>query len=326
MVFVFDDMELDPVAFELRRAGVRVPLEPQVFDVLAHLLSHRDRIVGKDELMDAVWGGRFVSETAVTSRIKQARRAVGDNGRSQRVIRTVHGRGYRFVAEASERDEQAPARPDPASISRSASDGPQGSGQDAPIRYAVTDGLNIAYQVTGQGDRDIVLVPGFVSHLELDWADPRHAHFLDRLAASGRLIRFDKRGTGMSDRPPGVPDLETRMRDVLAVMDATGSRRAVLVGYSEGGPMAALLAATHPDRVEALVLYGAYAARTPARTTRGRRSRRSVTGTASGWRPTGAGRRTCGPWPLRPTMRWHGGGVGGPGPRRRPEPSGRWWR
>ena len=196
--------------------------------------------------MDAVWGGRFVSETAVTSRIKQARRAVGDDGRSQRVIRTVHGRGYRFVAEASERDGQAPARPDPASSSRSASDGPPGTGQDAPIRYAVTDGLNIAYQVTGHGDRDIVLVPGFVSHLELDWADPRHAHFLDRLAASGRLIRFDKRGTGMSDRPPGVPDLETRMRDVLAVMDATGSRRAVLVGYSEGGPMAVAVGGDPP--------------------------------------------------------------------------------
>ncbi|HZB48495.1 MAG TPA: alpha/beta fold hydrolase [Mycobacteriales bacterium] len=269
MVFVFDDMELDPAVFELRRGGVRVPLEPQVFDVLAHLLAHRDRVVGKDELMDAVWGGRFVSETAVTSRIKQARRAVGDDGRSQRVIRTVHGRGYRFVAEATERDESDPARPGsaagPASGGLAPVSGPDGSpgaGPAARIRYAVTDGLNIAYQVTGHGDRDIVLVPGFVSHLELDWADPRHEHFLNRLSASGRLIRFDKRGTGMSDRPPGVPDLETRIRDVLAVMDATGSRRAVLVGYSEGGPMATLFAATHPHRVEALVLYGAYAART----------------------------------------------------------------
>jgi pimeloyl-ACP methyl ester carboxylesterase len=100
-----------------------------------------------------------------------------------------------------------------------------------------------------------------VSHLEIDWADPRHAHFLDRLAGFGRLIRFDKRGTGLSDRPDGLPDLETRMHDVLAVMDAAGSRRAVLFGYSEGGPMATLFAAVHPDRVEALVLYGSYAKR-----------------------------------------------------------------
>src|SRR4029450_6780468 len=99
---------------------------------------------------------------------------------------------------------------------------------------------------------DLVLVSGFVSHLELDWADPRHAHFLDRLGTFGRLIRFDKRGTGMSDRPIGLPDLETRMHDVLAVMDAAGSRRAVLCGYSEGGPMAVLMAALHPERGGAL--------------------------------------------------------------------------
>ena len=101
-----------------------------------------------------------------------------------------------------------------------------------------------------------MLVAGFVSHLELDWADPRHAAFLDRLATFGRLIRFDKRGTGMSDRPNDLPDLETRMHDVLSVMDAAGCRRAVLFGYSEGGPMAILMAAMHPERVEALVLYG----------------------------------------------------------------------
>jgi pimeloyl-ACP methyl ester carboxylesterase len=135
---------------------------------------------------------------------------------------------------------------------------------DVPIRYAVSDGLHIAYQVTGGGDVDIVLIPGFVSHLELDWAHASHAHFLDRLGSMGRLIRFDKRGTGMSDRPIGLPDLEVRMHDVLAVMDAARSERAVLCGYSEGGPMAVLMAATHPERVSALVLYGSYARRTRA--------------------------------------------------------------
>ncbi|MFI7063356.1 alpha/beta fold hydrolase [Kribbella sp. NPDC050124] len=233
------DLEFDPVLFEVRRGGVPVPLEPQAFDVLAYLVSHRDRVVAKEELMDGVWGGRFVSETAVTSRIKQVRRALGDDGHSQRMIRTLHGRGYRFVA------------PVDASEPRAAE----------PVRYTVSDGLHIAYQVSGGGDLDLVLISGFVSHLELDWADPRHAHFLHRLGTMGRLIRFDKRGTGMSDRPSGLPDLETRMHDVLAVMDAVGSQRAVLVGYSEGGPMAILCAATHPERVAGLVLYGAYAKR-----------------------------------------------------------------
>lgn len=236
-------LELDETLFELRRDGRAVPLEPQAFDVLVHLVEHRDRVVAKEELMDAVWRGRFVSETAVTSRIKQVRRALGDDGRSQAVVRTVHGRGYRFVGTVEEGGAVAP-RP--------------------PVRYTVTDGLHIAYQVTGGGPVDLVLISGFVSHLDLDWDDPRHVRLLDGLGSLGRLIRFDKRGTGMSDRPAGVPDLETRMHDVLAVMAAAGSERAVLVGYSEGVPMALLMAALHPERVRGLVLYAGYARRTRA--------------------------------------------------------------
>jgi pimeloyl-ACP methyl ester carboxylesterase len=94
------------------------------------------------------------------------------------------------------------------------------------VHYAQSDDLQIAYQVTGQGERDIVLVAGFVSHLELDWGDLRHAGFLDRLSSFGRLIRFDKRGTGMSDRPLDLPDMETRMHDVLAVRRRAGPGRA----------------------------------------------------------------------------------------------------
>ena len=193
--------------------------------MLVYLVSHRDRVVPKEELMDAIWGGRFVTETAVTSRIKQVRRArrrrrpgpAGDPDRARPrlpVRRTGAGR----------RDGR-PSRPDGLT-------GPVG-----PVRYTTSDGLHIAYQVSGRTDGvgpDIVLISGFVSHLELDWEDPRHAHFLHRLGSMGRLIRFDKRGTGMSDRPPGVPDLETRIHDVLAVMDAVGSRRAVLVRLLRG--------------------------------------------------------------------------------------------
>jgi DNA-binding winged helix-turn-helix (wHTH) protein/pimeloyl-ACP methyl ester carboxylesterase len=254
MVFAFEGLELDLAAYELRRGSSPVPMEPQTFDVLAYLVRHRDRVVPKEELMDEVWHGRFISESAVTSRIKQARRALGDDGQSQRMIRTLHGRGYRFVADVAERAvaPEGPSRPTVADTAPS------------PVQYTVSDGLNIAYQVTGDGDLDIVLIPGFVSHLEQDWGDPRHARFLSRLAAFGRLIRFDKRGTGMSDRPAGVPDLETRMHDVLAVMDAAASTRAALFGYSEGGPMSVLCAATHPERVSSLILYGAYAKRTRA--------------------------------------------------------------
>jgi len=131
----------------------------------------------------------------------------------------------------------------------------------APIRYARSGEVNIAYQVTGDGPFDLVLVPGFFSHLEIDIEHPRSAHFIDRLGSFARLIRFDKRGTGLSDRNVGLPDFETRMDDVRAVMDAVGSTSASRLGYSEGGPMCVLFAATYPERTRALVLYGTYAKR-----------------------------------------------------------------
>jgi pimeloyl-ACP methyl ester carboxylesterase len=129
------------------------------------------------------------------------------------------------------------------------------------VRYAKSGDVNIAFEVTGAGPFDLVLVSGFVSHLDSDWAHPESARFLERLGVFGRLIRFDKRGTGLSDRSVGLPDLEARMDDVRTVMDAVGSERAVLFGYSEGGPMSVLFAATYPQRTMSLVLYGTYAKR-----------------------------------------------------------------
>jgi pimeloyl-ACP methyl ester carboxylesterase len=130
-----------------------------------------------------------------------------------------------------------------------------------PTRYARSGDVNIAYQVVGEGPLDLVYVPGWVSHLDLNWEEPTYARFLERLASFSRLILFDKRGTGLSDRVPvgELPTLEQRMDDVRAVMDATGSQQASLFGASEGGPMCALFAATYPERVRSLVMYGSYA-------------------------------------------------------------------
>src|ERR1700752_30567 len=112
-------------------------------------------------------------------------------------------------------------------------------------RYADSGGVNIAYQVLGDGPRDLVFVMGWVSNIEGFWEEPTLSRFLTRLASFSRLILFDKRGTGLSDRVTGVPSLEVRMDDVRAVLDAVGSRRAALFGYSEGGAMSALFAATY---------------------------------------------------------------------------------
>jgi len=132
-------------------------------------------------------------------------------------------------------------------------------------RYALTDdGVHIAYQVLGQGDRDIVFVPGLMSHLDLLWEGADTAGFYQRLATLGRLILFDKRDTGLSDRAVGDLSLQERMADVRAVLRAAGSARAVLFGYSEGAPMSILFAATYPEQVTALILGSAAARWFPA--------------------------------------------------------------
>jgi class 3 adenylate cyclase len=130
-------------------------------------------------------------------------------------------------------------------------------------RYARSGDVSIAYQVVGDGPFDLVYVPGFVSNIELMWEEPGLARFLERLASFSRLILFDKRGTGLSDPVPndGLPTLEERMDDVRAVMDAVGSKRAALLGHSEGGNMCVLFSATHPERTTALLLVGSYAKR-----------------------------------------------------------------
>jgi pimeloyl-ACP methyl ester carboxylesterase/class 3 adenylate cyclase len=126
------------------------------------------------------------------------------------------------------------------------------------VQYAKSGDVNIAYQVTGEGPFDLVFVPGYVTHLELHWAIPSFSPFLEKLSSFSRLIRFDKRGTGMSDRVSGAPTLETRMDDVRAVMDAVGSRRAAFYGLSEGAAMSILFAATYPERTAALIVRSAF--------------------------------------------------------------------
>ncbi|MER9144253.1 alpha/beta fold hydrolase [Mesorhizobium sp. M0871] len=142
-----------------------------------------------------------------------------------------------------------------------AGEGPDLSGQlmRPSTHYVKSAGINIAYQVTGEGPIDLMYVPGWVSNVDLAWSSPRLAHVFQRLGSFCRLIRMDKRGTGLSDRNVGLPTLEDRMEDVRAVLDAIGSKRTVLFGSSEGGPMCMLFAATYPERTAALVLNGAYA-------------------------------------------------------------------
>src|SRR5689334_8249307 len=128
-----------------------------------------------------------------------------------------------------------------------------------PIRYTKSGDVSIAYQVFGQGPLDLVLIPGWVSNIEIFWEQPAVVRFLTRLASFSRVILLDKRGTGLSDRVAEMPNLETRMDDVRAVLDAVKSEHAALFGYSEGGVLCALFAATYPTRTTGLIMHASYA-------------------------------------------------------------------
>ena len=134
-----------------------------------------------------------------------------------------------------------------------------------PVRYVRNGSVNIAYQVVGQGPVDVLMIPGWTSHLLIEWEEPTFVRFMERLTSFARLVRFDKRGTGLSDRPPGVATLEERMEDAHAVLDGAGLERAAVFGWSEGGPMSILFAATYPERTLGLVLWrgGVRTARAP---------------------------------------------------------------
>jgi len=247
LIFVFGDCALDLDRFELRRAGQLRPVEPQVFDLLAVLIRERHRVVSKEELRDTVWGNRFVSESALTSRIKAARQAIGDDGRSQRLIRTARGRGYQFVAQV---DETAQA-------DSAANVSPAPPVQE--IRFCTAgDGTRLAYATSGTGP-PLVKAANWLSHLDYDWESPVWRHWLAELSRRFLLVRYDERGCGLSDWDIGRFSFDDWVDDLEAVIDAAGLNRFPLLGISQGGPVAIAYAVRHPRRVTHLVLLGSYA-------------------------------------------------------------------
>jgi pimeloyl-ACP methyl ester carboxylesterase len=247
MIYAFGDCALDLRRYELRRDGVTRKVEPQVFDVLALLVRERDRVVPKEEILDSIWGDRFVSESALTSRIKALRRALGDDGKAQRYIRTVHGRGYQFVAKVSERHDAAPSGREPAQLP------PQ------EIRFCTAyDGARLAYATMGEGP-PLVKAANWLSHLDYDWESPIWRHSLYELSRRFRLVRFDQRGCGLSDWDVPEISFDAWVRDLETVVDAAGLERFPLLGISQGGPVAIAYAVRHPERVSHLVLLGAFA-------------------------------------------------------------------
>ena len=250
MVFTFESCQLDPARFELRRGGTAVHVEPQVFEVLVYLVTHRDRVVPKTELLDAMWGDRFVSDSTLTSRLKAARKAIGDDGRGQRLIATVHGVGYRFVAAVADEDHAATTEAEAGTAGRATQE----------IRYCTSpDGVRIAWASTGSG-----AAAGQGRELA-DTSRPG--------VGQPDLGALDRRAVGRSPPDPVRRAWLRPFRLGRARHSAStpGSRtsswwwtRSVSTGSRcSGCPRAArsriAYAVRHPERVTRIVLVGAYA-------------------------------------------------------------------
>ena len=244
MIYAFSEVELNTDRHLLTRRGEVISVEPQVFDILRILAENAGVLVTKDQLMDEVWGGRIVSEATVGARINAARSAVGDNGKEQAVIRTVPRRGFELVADVTivAPDEQ--------------------TGVDTPhqtVRYAsATDGRSIAWSSAGDG-KPVLLSWHHLTHLELDWSSQLVGPFYQALASKRRVIRFDNRGTGLSDPLNASDTFDHHVEDICAVADSAGLERFPIVALLQGAAFAIRFAARHPERVSRLVLINCYA-------------------------------------------------------------------
>jgi pimeloyl-ACP methyl ester carboxylesterase len=236
----FGAYELDVARRELRVSGDVLPLQPQVLAVLAYLVAHRDRVVPKDELLRALWPDAIVTDASLQRAVSLARRALRPQDRG--LLRTHARKGYRFVGEVTA------AEPD-------ATD----EAAERPPSYVRCGDVHVGYRVVGSGPVDVVLVLGWSlsmrAALELHGA----AELVRALSARARVVLFDKRGTGASDRVKAMPSLSQRVEDLRALLDEVRSPGAILVGFSEGGPLALTFAATRPEKVRGLVLVGAFA-------------------------------------------------------------------
>jgi DNA-binding winged helix-turn-helix (wHTH) protein/alpha-beta hydrolase superfamily lysophospholipase len=262
VIFRFENHVLDADRRELSRGSEQIAVEPQVFDLLLYLVQNRERVVSKDDLIAAVWDGRIVSDSTLTSRINAARKALGDSGKEQRLIRTVARKGLRFVGDVEDADAPREAG---ASIEAQLTAARQAPRQTIQFCTAA-DGVRIAYAAVGDGP-PLVKTGHWLTHLEHDWNSPIWSPHLRELAASYRLIRYDARGNGLSDWQVADFSFDARVRDLETVIDAAGPDRFPLLGMSQGCAVSIAYAIRHPQRVSHLVLYGGFA--------RGRRRRGS---------------------------------------------------
>ncbi len=259
MLLRFGDCELDGNRRELRRRAKLVHVQPQVFDLLVYLVTHRDRVVSKDQMVEAVWQGRFVSDVTLNSRINSARHAIGDDGKRQALIRTVPRRGFRFVGELVDASPVTGAGVETPNSEQPLETKTRSIAPSQDVRFCrSSDGVNLALASCGSGF-PIVKTGTWLTHIQHDWNSPIWSPLFQRLGEHFRLVRYDPRGCGLSDRDPEQISFEGFVRDLETVTDALGLERFALLGTSQGAAVSIAYAARHPDRVSHLVLSGGYA-------------------------------------------------------------------
>jgi DNA-binding winged helix-turn-helix (wHTH) protein/pimeloyl-ACP methyl ester carboxylesterase len=244
----FGPFHLDVRERRLSRGGEVIPLRLKVFDTLLVLVENAGRLVTKQELLDTVWPETTVEENNLNHNVSVLRKALGEKATGQQYIETVPRVGYRFAA------------PVDAAVAQTGASAASTAKVRQEIRYCTTsDGVRLAYASTGNGP-PLVKASNWLTHLDFEWGSPIWRHWYTALSRHHRLVRYDERGNGMSQRD--VPDVsfETWVRDLETVVDAAGLDRFPLLGISRGGPIAIAYAVKHPERVTQLVLYGAFAA------------------------------------------------------------------
>lgn len=248
--YSFGPFRLEPTERRLTQDGALVPLQPKQFDTLVVLVANAGRLVRKDEILSAVWGDSVVEEGNLSHHVSVLRKALGTGRTDQRYIETVPTRGYRFAGRVTIREEAA----------RTAHAGPESGPGEQEIRLtSASDGARIAYAVAGQGP-PLVKTANWLNHLEFDWHSPVWRHLMRELSSRHTFVRYDERGNGLSDWAVDDISFEAFVRDLEAVVEASGLDRFALLGISQGCAVSIAYAVRHPERVSRLVLHGGYAA------------------------------------------------------------------
>ena len=254
MLYQFNRITIDTSKILILDGQRSVPLNSIAYDVLIYLIENRERVVPREELLKNIWKDKVVTDSALGARIKDVRKATGDSGERQRVIKTVHGRGYQFISNLNV------SAPESSSGLRRKINKPKMSlSNQSSIKYCYSqDGVKIAHTHVGSGS-PLVVTGSWMTHLKEDWKNPNWGPYLCYLSQYFKLIRYDQRGNGMSDWENVNITFENMVADLEAVINSYSHEEVAIFGPSQAASVSLVFAQKHPAKVSKLILHGGYA-------------------------------------------------------------------